>query len=421
MAAGLFDVQLSGRVRRRAWVTLTFINVAFTATTAAFIALWERRDQLSPGMKIFTRYVLVQGHLATENVLAAWYSSMLMLVIGAGALIAFAADRRGRAGMLTFGWLIFAGLFILLSLDEIGSFHERIGMVTAPGASGRAIGWAYLLAIPIAVVGIFMFAFGWFHVRRVRRAFRLITAGVTLFLLNPVLEVIEMALIHGAGATAGTWQRSAHDLLLVLEEGGLELFGILCFLAAIVTYVVATAGERSVWRVDERVAVWTIRFLTLALIVGTWAARWVVARLPPGDTGIPQNWFPAAALLLLALGAPRLLALPALALSAFFGSGLHGYTTWHSFEVARVVLLGTLTVLFGIGGWVNRRGTGRITAAAAVCLMGAAVSLTSEYVPLLAIASAGLAAEGAARAAIDREARRTAAVSADLLARESHR
>ena len=405
MAAQLFRVQLGRPLTRRAFVALTFFNIFFTATTAAFIALWARKAELSPALNTFTRHVLVQGHLATENVIAAWYSSMLLLVTAGAALLAFAADKRAGAWALRVGWLLFAAVFALLSLDEIGSFHERVGMLTHAATANKSLGWAYLLAVPIGAVGLFMLAFGWFHVRRVRATFVLFAAGVGLFMLNPVLEAIEMAMIHGAGATQGTWQRSLHDLLLVLEEGGLELFGILCFLAAVVMYVRTRAGDVSVWPASTRHLAWSVRALTLLALAGITAVDRVIARLPPGDTGVPEHWFPAAALLLVAViaatlvrsdparGSSMLIAV-SIALSAFFGAGLHAYPTWHSYDDWRVMLNASLAVVFGIGLWESCGRSRPLLTMAAALLMTAATNIPGEMATFLAVGAAGVAVEG---------------------------
>jgi hypothetical protein len=239
-----FRIKLDRASRRRTLAVLIGLNLIFSALTTAFIFLWARMPELSLSAQWLTRYVLVQGHLATENVVAAWYSSMLLLTVACLSLVAWAVGRR--EGRLNAGWLIFAAIFVVLSLDEIGSLHERIGML--PLADGRAVGWTYILAIPIGAVAAFLTAFAWFHLRRVHVTMMLMVAGVLMFVMDPVLERIEMAMIHGAGAVQGTWQRSLHDTLLVVEEGGLELFGILCFLGAVMAYVASgrsAAGRRS--------------------------------------------------------------------------------------------------------------------------------------------------------------------------------
>lgn len=337
MAAQPFAIQLNRPTQRRLFLTLSSINVFFAATTGLFIYLWARLDELPNALRTFTKYWLVQGHLATENVIAAWYSSMLLLIVAVAATTAFACDRRG-AGRLRYGWLVFAAVFTLLSLDEIGSFHERVGMLRALPRAGGAVGWVYVLAIPILAVAAFMLAFAWAHLRRAPGAFPLMAAGVAMFLMNPVLEAVEMAMIHGAGQVQGTWQRTLHDVLLVLEEGVLELFGILCFLAAVLTYIRRAAGESLWWTVDRGVALRTSRAGTLLFVTGTILSGWIVTKLPAGDTGIAENWYPAAAWLSVALvvaaradGDRRVKPLGtacAIAISAGFGAGLYGYVDW---------------------------------------------------------------------------------------------
>ena len=326
--------------RRRLLVALSSTNVAFAIVTALFIFAWERLNGYSPGVQKFVKYVLVQGHLATENVVAAWYSSMLLLAVGLAAVWALRSDLQSRPSPFRWGWAAVAGAFVLLSMDEIGSWHERIGMVRALSIGGdRAVGWVFVLAIPIALVGLFLLAFAFLHVRRVPAAFRWMTAGVVLFLANPLFEAAEMRLIHGAGADAATWQRTLHDVLLVLEEGVLELFGVVCFLLGVLTYV----GEsRPSWPITRG----HVRALTAVMVIGVFVSAAVVSRLPPGDTGIPSNWYPAAMFLFVALASRRWRWL-ALGASAFCGAGLYGYFRLFFYGAPLVAAFATV-----IGGWL---------------------------------------------------------------------
>lgn len=306
-------------------------NLIFTAGTAAFIYYWPRRDGYGPGGRAFIDDVLVQFHLATENVIAVWYSSMLLLSVAAAAVIAYALDRRqshtGFERVVETGWLVIAGCFAVLSLDEIGSFHERLGMVAWGSAP---TGWVYVLALPIGLVALFMAAFAWLRLRRARAAAAFFVAGLALFLSNPFLELIEMSQLHGGGSMR------LHDTLLVVEEGLTELGGTLCFLLGVILYIRATAGlGPHDFPLDTPAATQTIAAGGLLLTAGVPAARWFVDQLPPGDTGIPDNWFPAAALYLLALLALATrgtrairVAAGAIAVSAAFGASLYGYASW---------------------------------------------------------------------------------------------
>jgi len=343
----ILELDLEKRRTRRVFAILSAVNLVLACTTATFIMAWGAREAYSPATQRFITYFLVQGHLATENVLAAWYSSMLLLSVAIACLFAFLVDSRQRLGWMRNGWLLVAAAFVTLSLDEIGSFHERIGMLrSASVGGGKALGWVVVLAVPIATVAGFLVAFAALYVRRSKPAFRWMVAGVALFLLDPLFESVEMALIHGRGADPATWQRHLHDVLLVLEEGGLELFGVLCFFVAVITYTREIGGNRIELRVAPG-AIGAVRGLTLASAVGVYASSWLVARLPPGDTGIPSNWFPAAAWLLVFLSARSSAArLTALCLSGYFGAGLYGYTAWIANGFPDVPAMGTI-----LGGW----------------------------------------------------------------------
>jgi hypothetical protein len=340
MAVQRFQVKLDRTTRRRFLTTAVALNLAFTASTALFILLWSRLETLSPAGRWFTRYIVVQGHLATENVIAAWYSSMLLLCVAALSLLAWFIERRARISLRS-GWLVVAAVFATLSLDEIGSLHERIGMI--PVANGRALGWIYLLILPILGVAAFMVVFAWTHLRRVRATLVLVLLGTALFLLDPVLENVEMSIIHGAAGASGTGQR-VHDVLLVVEEGGLELFGILCFLAGIVLYLVRTGGDVIEWTATSRNATIGAGAVMTFLASGLFASMVLTARLPEGDTGIAANWFPAAAWMLVVFAAAvsargiarKAIIITALPLSAVFGAGLYVYVGWLASRAAWV-------------------------------------------------------------------------------------
>jgi hypothetical protein len=362
-------LHLGGRTIRLIGLILCAVNAFFTLGTIIFLALWPSRDDLEGLARSFLNYILVQAHLATENVIAAWYSSMLLLGVAVSALAAYTirsrTDARWTRPWLRHGWLVVAAVFLLLSFDEIGSLHERVGMAVSFG-DGAALGWVYVLSLPILATGAYMIAFAWTEMRRVPIAFRLFVIGTALYLLNPILEEIEMSLIHGAGADPESWARFAHDVLLVLEEGGLELFGTLCFLMGTLVWLRESArsmpGETLTWRVDAEQAARIGGIAALVVIIGVPVSAAFVRSMPAADSGIPMNWFPAAAaclLCLLAVGARAganaersqfapAVAIFALAISAYFGAGIHGYTSWGRFDLVRELLRTVLAVGFAV-------------------------------------------------------------------------
>jgi hypothetical protein len=291
--------------------------------------------------------VLFQLNLALENVVATWYSSMLLLTTAAMAVVCFLADRQEGAGrrqlFFSYGWLVFTAVFALLSFDEMGSIHEYFGKDLYNERADQFTRYAGSVVFygAIALVAGFMVAFGLVHLRRVPLSFVLVGAGVLLFISNPFQEHFEW----------GFYQRgAARPVLLLLLEEGSELFGTLCFLAATVAYAAHATRRRPggaglpAIRVTTTVSRKPVQAGVLAML-GAMALLLVGLKLfmDRGDdtqSGIPQNWLPSAIAFVVALlslylfvSLPRnvvrgrsflgLLAGVALALSAYYGSNLY--------------------------------------------------------------------------------------------------
>ena len=405
---------LGGRTIPRIGLILSAINAFFTLGTIVFLIAWAQRDEYEGFGRSFLTYVLVQTHLATENVIASWYSSMLLLAVALCAVAAYTL-RDARESALTPpwlrpGWLVIAGVFTLLSFDEIGSMHERVGMAVSWG--GTPWGWVFVLALPILATAGYILAFAWILMRRVPVAFRFFVIGTALYLLNPVVEQIEMSLIHGAGVDPESWARLAHDVLLVLEEGVLELFGTLAFLLGLLVWLreaaLAVPGQTLTWRVDAESAARIGGIAALAVALGVPLSAAAVRTMPAADSGIPMNWFPAAAAFLLALLAfgtrreiPRerfgqrqltlAVAVLALVISAHFGAGIHGYTNWGAFDVVRELLRTALSVGFAVACvLMARKPTGEHIGAllVAAVLMACAINVAGSHAALTAALAA---------------------------------
>lgn len=372
-------------------INFSYKRAAIVITTFALINLWMLlgtwlftiyfREDLSSDWQSgsVVKYFLVQFHLGTENVIASWYSSMLLLLVSLGSVLCFVADRKynqsHRDRYLSYGWLCFALIFALLSLDELGSFHERIGMIAAFNPSGeRAVGWVAVLAIPIGLVALFMLTFGWMHIRRSLLAFGFAIAGIACFIVNPFLERMQMSIV-GANREDVLWQ--IHDASLIIEEG-LEIFGVLCFLTATALYAIfiSRQGDRATIAVQastnftlklKTALVGTSLFIGLVGLAAI-AVEWVVQNTESGDTGIAKNWFPAVLAMLVSLfclqiwnAIPRkkifhrlpylTLALFSLFLCMYYGANIYSYMYWGAMIVPghwiHLVLL-TIAIVLGI-------------------------------------------------------------------------
>jgi hypothetical protein len=292
MAAPLrpyLDLPFPARRFKLVLLVLAGINILFLIGMRLFLTYFRNLGDWNSAPPIKNLYT--QVNLATENVVASWYSSMLLLLAALMAALCFGADRAGGRKKLAGGWLIVSAVFLLLSFDEMGSLHERIGMLKILNPSGGgALGWVAVLAIPIAGVTIYLAAFGWMRMRAVPHALILFGISLALLAANPVMELIEMRHLREDSESS----IRAHDRWILAEEGA-ELFGFLLFSLAMALYISsvnrASAGLRLV--IPGPVVRLIGIVLSLGAVVTLFAAGLVNVYMAEGDTGQPANWPPS--------------------------------------------------------------------------------------------------------------------------------
>jgi hypothetical protein len=121
--------------RRRVLTVLLTLIAAVNVANAACIVLGADSDG--------TTYWL----LALERNPATWLSAALL------AVTAMATWLVGRDRIDRRWWTIVAAVLTVLSLDEIATFHERLGAVPlVPGIGNR--GWAGFGVLLVAVIGV---------------------------------------------------------------------------------------------------------------------------------------------------------------------------------------------------------------------------------------------------------------------------
>jgi hypothetical protein len=291
------------------------LNAVFLAGTLVFLIFFRRVGsewRTAPDLK----YLLIQFHLGAENVLASWYSSMLLLLVAVAFVWCFVADgareqppRATRATRaLRFGWLALAAAFVGLSLDEIGSLHERVG--TANPLRDYPLNWLDPLALPLLAAAVFIGCFAFVHVARRRVASTLLLGlGAALLLFVAGIEYVEEHL----WPVANGFTEHAKPIWYPLIEEGTELLAMTAFLAAALVYLSTghTAGRSAgaagtALRVPLRVRGWVATMATAAFVVSLAALYFGVQVLlkhaRAGDNGIPHNWFPSALAAMSALG-----------------------------------------------------------------------------------------------------------------------
>lgn len=162
-------------------------------------------------------------HLGREQTIPAWFSSVLLLTNGF-AMACVATSGSDHARRFRTLWWTAVVLFVLLSLDEAASLHERVGSQISRRAGGThgAFRFAWVIPGAIAVVGLV----GW-YLRFVidlppRWRGRLATAA-GLYVGGALgCEMIGGAIEESAGHPPLYWAMQA-------VEEGLEMSGqILC-------------------------------------------------------------------------------------------------------------------------------------------------------------------------------------------------
>ena len=189
-------IQLTSSQLIKALFVLIFINLVALASTGLAHLYGMQRTSIAS-------LVLEQLNLAQENVVATWYSSMLILQVAIMSAICFITERQHlghwRDRLLSFGWLVFCAMFTLLSFDEIGSFHESIGdtAVFKLIANSDTGGWDAFYVL-VGLAALFMLAFVWVKIRRILWALVFAILGVLFFLSNPLQEVYEINAMNAA-------------------------------------------------------------------------------------------------------------------------------------------------------------------------------------------------------------------------------
>ncbi len=288
-------LKLPTRLFRNVVIALVLLNLFFLDGTWLHYTLGGKTGNI-------TRFLLLQLDLAYENVLSAWYSSILLFLVAimcVGCFIVDAKRFRSKAdAYVNFGWIILSLVFATLSLDELGSFHETIGDTSIFEIFGKTEGWQ-VFYILIILVGGFMILFGWLRLRRMPLATFFMIAGVLLFLSNPLQENFEIGSMQNS-VNPLQWKRPV--IFILLEEGS-EVFATICFLLSTMIYysyalkkmkdgnIVTTKHSSS--RKSKFQLLQLTTFVIIILGIAMAITDQYIQREAGNDIGIPKNWFPA--------------------------------------------------------------------------------------------------------------------------------
>ncbi|WP_266363615.1 hypothetical protein [Tellurirhabdus rosea] len=342
---------------------LIFINISLLFTTW-FSQLYSAELYQS---NQFLFLLLQQTDLSLENVLAAWYSSMLLLSVSLVSILCFFSHRPASALWLKnksgFGWLFFSLSFGALSFSELGSLHETIGDIVLFSSSGGKYGW-YVFYFLIGCIGLFMLLFTWIHLRQSTSGLFFATLSVLFFISVPVQEVFEFEF----------WKAGERPVSYLLLEEGSELFGSLSMLVATMIYFIQSAEKQPqtlpASRVEVRLSVNTGRVFTyiglvllaMGFLMLSFSFTTRSHSLSDDQSGIAKNWFPSVvAFVSFVYGAYQvsrkkntvlygLMSFLCLFLSVYYGSNWYVFPFLHSGSIKSLLLL---SIIGGISVYLS--------------------------------------------------------------------
>lgn len=176
-----------------------------------------------------------QFNLDLENNIPSWYASSALLLCAVLLGVIGAAKQHERAPRSR-QWFGLAAIFLYLSLDEAASFHEMaipLGrkLLDSVGVSSGYLHFAWV------IFGMIAFSIVGFSYIRFLRALPRTTGR--LFVMAGLLYVagaLGVEMFGGKVASLGEMDTMFYAVLVAVEEG-LEMFGIVLFFYAVLTYI----------------------------------------------------------------------------------------------------------------------------------------------------------------------------------------
>ena len=228
-------------------------------------------------------------NVTSEHTVGAWLSGILLLFVAIHAFDGYLSLRE-RQSKGAWGWALLSIVFLVLSADELGSFHERVGVrhYISPFPSLLALG---LLLSPLLGFGLLRL---WSEEAE-RPRVRLIVLALLLLGTVPIQEFLE-----------GSRERGWVLAVLSTVEEGTELLAILILLRVCMTN---TLGRFAIPHIPtfptlEAVKLARPHVLFVGILMAP-ALAYFTASLADQQRGHPADWFAAGVFMFAALTACR--------------------------------------------------------------------------------------------------------------------
>jgi hypothetical protein len=180
--------------------------------------------------------------LSTDISIPSWYSSFSLLLCSILLAIISVAKRRSE-DRFRLHWQVMSLIFLYLSIDEVGRIHETIGECLRIYVTGMTHGlFRYTSVIfGITFVTVFVAAYSRFLIYLpARTRWLFILAGAVY-----VGGALGMDMINGRYFELHGDQNLIYQMMTVLEEF-LEMTGVLIFIYALMSYMLAHVGAVNV-------------------------------------------------------------------------------------------------------------------------------------------------------------------------------
>jgi hypothetical protein len=237
LTENLLKIELTDRQIKIIFLVIAGINLFLIAMNTPFLVSQVSAEGAvrSASLWDFLKY---HCSMKRESVAATWYSSMLLFMAGALALIVSATDTHSKRRILyKAGWILTGLFFIAISMDEIAQVHEDAAPFLR--STGRAVtvgagDWvtAFLPAIVIILAALIFF-FAWIFGKE-KKSLVIALLAVACWIGAIFAEAVEGGSIY---------LPISRDVEGMIEES-LEIIGSTLFCFSFVHYLKARHPDR---------------------------------------------------------------------------------------------------------------------------------------------------------------------------------